>query len=212
MGIPIKQIVGAITSLSLEASLELTPIPVPDIVKKRVRLAMERHGTDLVQNAVDGLGIDIDVNNGLTDENITHAINKTFLADADFKLDSVFDREKMKAGLMREGIRRIAQILEIPDGEASILGVKVKLQDLITAEAILAIREEAGEIFEAAKERKKLRELIERNKGDRSQFTKPRDMSPEGVKNRERQARYRATHKRKWVPKPEVAAPEKRGA
>lgn len=200
MPIPLLAAIPAASAGAAAAYAGLTS----EAVQGRVRRIVQRLGPDFVQNAVDNLGIELDVTQGFNDETITAAINKTFLSGAGFQLASVFDGAKLKRGLLEEGLKALLEKLDL-GGATTIYGVTIKLQDFITAEAIAQLAASAGEIYDAAAESKRVRAILDKQnaeqeaEGGKRDYSKPTDFTPAGIANRERQARYRANHRRIWV-------------
>lgn len=181
---------GAITAL--------VGADVYEVVKERVEKKMRELGPDLLQGAVDDLGIGLDVDGGMNDETITRAINQTLLNGSGFELESIFDRKKMFKGFEKVAIKNVAEQLGL--GPVDNLGaVKLALRDWLTNEVGAQLAAEAGEVVDSAVPTEKQSAMVALGMDIEHGWNTPRDFTPEGVDNRARQKKFRANHSRHWV-------------
>ena len=176
-----------------------TAVFLYEILGHRMERAVNAIGPELLDAAFLDLGLDLKSEDGLNDETITAAINKAFLNGSSFQLASVFDKEKMVAGFRDFGLQKLSSELGLgPDGSNA--EIVENLRGWITEELIIQLGKQAGEIYDAAKERielnKKLKAL-----GPVDAWNKPVDLSAKGVANRGYQAKFRRNHKKHWEPK-----------
>lgn len=188
---------GALVSLRAAmgavAVYELYPIARERVAKKWNEL-----GPSLLQFAMTKYGLEMDVSKGINDETLTAFFNNKLLTGTGLQLDSVLDRDKAKRGFERIAMEQVSQRIGLGP-VSSMKGVRSALQDWIVQEVGAQLAVEAGEVIDVATARAQLAAKIEKGKQDQSQWNKPTDFSNKGIKNRERQKRYRQAHKKHWV-------------
>lgn len=167
-------------------------------VYPRVKKMVVAAGPELLQGVVDGMGIELDAQGGLNDETITAAINRTLLSGTGIELESVFDRKKMLKGFEKIAIKKVAEELGL--GPVDNLGaVTVALREWLTNEVGAQLAAQAGAVVDAAIPAVNVAAMVALGKDKKEGWNTPRDFTPEGIDNRARQAKYRATHTRHWV-------------
>lgn len=194
--IPVIYAIGAglIAGLSKDVLKEL--------VMRKVRAKAEELEPAVMAYAAQKMGLELSESGNLTDESITAVVNRNFLEGSGFTLDSVLDREKMQDGLKRDAMKRLALQLGV-DVEAhggGMQGIKDALKAQVVAEAKTQLDARSGGMYSAAIASPKIAALIEKTEITKSWST-PTDNTPAGISNRLRQAKYRRTHRRVWVPK-----------
>lgn len=180
------------------AAAALVGQDVYDVVKERLGKKFRELGPDLLQGAVDDLGIGLTVDGGMNDETITAAINQTLLGGSGVQLASVFDRKKMVKGFESIAVQKIAGELGL--GEVDNLGaVKGALKTWLVNEVGAQMAAGAGEVIGAATPAAKTAAMVALGMDKKEGWNTPRDFTPEGIDNRARQQKYRSTHSRHWV-------------
>ena len=153
--------------------------------------------------AFEKIGIEIEGDESLTPEFITRCINEGPLAGSDIQLTNIFDKTALKSDL-----ERIALIYA-----RDALGGDLKsmrsddIKEYARAFMYKKIREQltwGGDLVEMAPDFVQLAKMLDAaiaaGRMDSSGRYIPPDlkMTPAAISNRERQARYRAGHKRHW--------------
>lgn len=191
---------GVMTAASL-----LLPDSVKRIAKEEFVRLMVGDLQDLEDAAISGaferLGLEIDPSDGgLSAQAITRAINEGPLAGSDVQLTNVFDKSALKTDLMRVAMAQAAQAYGLEVSGLSVESIKQELRRQVSREVMEQVRASGGDLAPEAKDLAALVQQIEAYKRAKAAGEDvPLDMSPKGISNRERQARYRATHKRVWV-------------
>jgi len=193
MALPLAVLIPSITG----AVVALVGQDVYEVIKERLAKKMRELGPDILQSAVDKLGIELDASGGISDETLTAAINQSLLAGSGIQLDSVLDRKKMLAGFKGIALRKITEELGLPPAESP-YAIKEGLKSWITAEMVQQIAAESGEIVDGARELLELKKKIDGSR-EVGNWNTPVDFSEAGVSNRARQAKYRRSHKKHWV-------------
>jgi hypothetical protein len=158
-----------------------------------------RVGPEALQEALDKMGIQIDATHPINDETLTAVINSQFLGGTGVQLESIFDKDKLKKGLAKIALTRAAEKFGFA-GVTTEIGFKDALKEMVTAEVMEQLKNEAGPVFAMAGKSKKIEDIIEScRKSDYQKWNDPSDFSDYGIANRARQKKYRDTHKRTWV-------------
>lgn len=153
-----------------------------------------------ISAAFEYLAIDFDASEPVNETTITQAINKTLLSGADFQLNNIFDSAMTRRQVERYALRKINEGL---GGELVFKSLKKPdLKRSIKQYANFLVQSElaagGGEIADLLGDSEDVSKIISRyEKG----LDKPLISTPEAENNRERQARYRASHGRHWEPK-----------
>lgn len=178
------QIAGLLAGYS---AAELYASEVTDDVKSAL-------GKFALFQALRAMGLELPIGGELTQVTITEAINRDLLGgQLDFK--NLFDRNQVRSDMKRLAVEKAGQLYGY-DGGAGVAG----LRDKVIATVLADIREQAargsGDYVAAAKYLESTGRLIQ--SVGQAQSNAPSDLSTKGEKNRARQARYRASHKRTW--------------
>lgn len=145
------------------------------------------------------MGLEFDTEEGVTAETVTKAINAGPLAGSGVELSNLFDRRAVIEDLTRWGVGKACEAFGIGEGgtvEELRAAVRLSLSDDIAAQ----LASESGELIEAAPDAARIVGIIAAVPPD-SGWNTPRDFSPEGINNRERQARFRAVNRKHWEPR-----------
>lgn len=168
-----------------------------DVIEKRAVAYFTEKGEEFLTAAAEKMGLELSADGHLTDESLTAAVNK-LLEGTGIVIDSILDREALRRGLERLAAERLAADVGAP-GVTSLAGVRVALQQWAAVEVVKQYDAESGAIFDGAKPSEFIARVIASPKVEG--WNSPTDMSAKGVANRERQAKYRQSHKRTWIEK-----------
>lgn len=172
-------------------------VEVVGVAKWRIKKAIDERWREWLQAALDDLGIVIDPEEGINDASLTRAINDNLLAGSGIELQSVLDRKKMLKGFEGIALQRISSDLGLAPVE-SVGEIRGAIQAWLVDTLGEEIAAEAGEVLDDAKPLASVMKRIE-NAPAPKPWNEITDFSPEGVDNRARQARYRATHSKVWI-------------
>jgi hypothetical protein len=158
-----------------------------------------------LEQAFKKLGLTIDASQGFSKESITAAINAGPLAGSGVELTNVFDRDAVRADLQRVALARAVQETGLNITTLDVESVKRALREYVKNRVDQQLAAGGGDLIDAAKPLAMLaRDIQAANAptntppGGNPGREQPVDFSPRGIKNRERQARYRANHTRHW--------------
>ena len=187
---------GGVGAVPGAAAGTATATAIYAVLGPRIERAINEIGPEMMQHAFESMGLDLE--GGVSDATITAAINKAFLSGHEVQLTSVLDSEKMMQGFTSFGLAKVGESLDLPKtgSEASIVAA---LQGWITEETIIQMGHQAGEIFDAAKERAALKKQIAALPKPAGGWNDPVDMTEHGFKNRAAQKKYRDSHTKHWV-------------
>lgn len=167
--------------------------------ERKARAYMADLSEQLIGVAAEKMGLDLSADGQLTDESVTAAVNNNLLAGTGLQIDSLLDRDKLRAGLEKLAVQKLAEQVGIPlDDTRSIAAVRSNLQAWAMAQVEGQLDAEAGAVFDAAPASNFIGRVIAeapKNAG----WNVATDMTPKGIANRQRQARYRQAHKRTWI-------------
>lgn len=148
----------------------------------------------------------------LTGENVdrksfTEAINQKFLSDSGFRFTNLFDQESVKRDAFKFGVQRIAEEAGLTLEDVSEQGLVDALRrwvvDLIgeelTNEDLGELTQDAKDVWEIVQTWHKYKQAADDGMDAEDKGRKPLINTPGAQSNRERQARYRAAHKKIWV-------------
>ena len=158
-------------------------------------IALRAAGKAAASHVLDKMGIPIDLDGPVNKETISAAIcEKLFSGSLQFK--NLFDKDAVKADVKRIVSERAAAQFGF-DGAMSVDAVK----QLLTSRVLQQVGEEmaagAGEFIDVARDlQSSVAICLRKNYAD---YNTPKDFTPEGVSNRERQATYRGNHNKTWV-------------
>lgn len=168
------------------------------IAYDQIKRKFNNLGPVAVQNALDNMGIELDATHPLTDEALTAAVNQTFLSGAGFQLDSILDSEKMKGGLQKVALQKVAESFGFV-GVVSDVDLRNELQKWIGGEVMAQLTSESGAVIDAAKPSQLISTVIEKAPKPAPGWNTPSDVTAHGVANRLAQYKYRHSHKKTWV-------------
>lgn len=160
----------------------------------------------VIKDAFAEMGLDIDPRDGINAQTLTAAINNGPLAGTGVELTNIFDRDAIKRDLKRLALVHAAQSMGLKLTSLSTEAV----QEALKAHAAEIVREEiamGGDLLDAAPDLVAIVKMIDAaRKGYKNEMgeqvsKKPLLMSDAAINNRERQAKYRANHRRVWVAK-----------
>lgn len=187
---------GLAAGLSAGAGAELK-----DFAVRKGRAYFMEKGQEFLETAAADMGLELSESGRLTDETITRVINEKLLAGSGVQIDSLLDKDRLRAGLERQAVDRLCAEVGLPAGAASSLGgVRAALQQWAVGEVSQQLALQAGPIFDGATPAPGVQKIIAgavKHEG----WNVATDMTEKGIDNRLRQAKYRARHKKTWVKK-----------
>lgn len=154
-------------------------------------------GKRAAQAVLDARGIPLNLDGEVTRETITQAINAAVMPEG-VTFENLFDSEAVKRDVRRIAIEKAGQAFGF-DGVATAQGLKDKVFALVVAEVQSDIAAGGGDYLDAARSLVKEQRLIDLPPP--KDWQAPRKFTQKAVKNRERQARFRASSKRVWIEK-----------
>lgn len=172
-------------------------------IAERIKPTLFDAPKDWIAAACGDMGLELSEDGQLTEASLTATVNK-LLDGSGVKLDSLLDRDKLRAGLERDGVALVAQRLglDVPTGaRGGVSAIKDHLQSWALEQADAQLQAGAGELFDAATPEQKIIDAAEICPKPKDGWNTATVMTPKGIANRARQAKYRATHTRVWVPK-----------
>ena len=172
-----------------------------------VRRFLLRHRAEIeawaLQNAFEAIGLPELADGAPGRDDFTAAINAKFLAGTDFKLSNAFSRDAVKDDALAYGMRRAAQELGLTLEANTVNGARDALRGWVRDQVAAQIEAGAGDMIQNAPDAPRVLAMIQsyRKLGpDGQPAPEPGlDMTPEGISNRLRQAKFRARHKKFWV-------------
>lgn len=182
---------------------------------------LSRHQKEIEQwalaNVFERMGLpDLTDGQGVDRLAFTRAVNNQFLSGSGFEFSNLFDAQAVKNDSLKFALLQVAQQNGLALEHVSIDGMKdairmwilEMIQEEISAEEMGELIEDARDVWEIVELYKRYKKAEAEAGGDGSDRgdvgpgdKKPLLMTPEAINNRERQARYRANHKRVWVAK-----------
>ena len=146
---------------------------------------------------------------GLNRQSFTQAVNATVLSGQEFQLTNLFDAQAVRNDAMRFGMLQVADQAGIPIETASLAGMRdgirawimQLIEEEISADEVGELIEDARDIYEIIALYRKYKKAEADGEAEENGGRKPLINTPEAQSNRERQARYRANHKRVWTSK-----------
>ena len=159
--------------------------------------AMQQIGKVAAQQALEGLGIPLDLDGEVSQETITQAINEGILG-GEMQFRNLFDRGVVEADLKRIAIERAGQAFGF-EGGLSIEGIREKLVSQIISEVQENIASAGGEYIDAAQSLASIEDDMTRGKPRVDDWNKIKNFSDKAEKNRARQETYRNQHSRRWI-------------
>lgn len=168
-----------------------------DLAVKRAKAYFADKGDEFLAAAAEKMGLELSADGGLTDASLTAAVNK-LLEGSGIKIDSLLDRDVLRRGLERAAVERVAAEVGVL-GVTTLAGVRGALQQWAAAEVVAQYQAESGQVFDNAKSSEFIARVIASPKTEG--WNTPTDLSEKGAANRQRQAKYRRSHKKQWVEK-----------
>ena len=177
---------GAVTALA-------AAIVIDDILTGgRISDAIGKKAAQLV---LDARGIPLDLDGEINHFTITAAINAAVMPDG-VAFENVFDKDAIKRDVKRIALGQAAQAFGF-EGGTDIDVLKEQIISRVMAEVRDDIAAGGGDYMDATKGLAAVQRLI--NRPEPKDWQVPRVFTAKAEKNRERQATYRASHKRKWI-------------
>lgn len=158
-------------------------------------IALRQAGKAAAAHVLDKMGIPIDLDGPVNKETITAAIcEKLFGGTLQFA--NLFDKDAVKADVKRIVSERAAAQFGF-DGAMSVDAVKALLTSQVLQQVGAEMAAGTGEFIDAASDLQASVAICLRKHYE--DYNTPQDFTKEGISNRERQATYRAAHKKSWV-------------
>lgn len=182
-------------------------------VKSLITHELRRHHKDIeqwaMQNALEAMGLPIDLETqDFTPQTFTAAINQGLLAGTGVEFTNIFDKYRVKEDLRRIALQRAALAFGVEVKTPTVEGIGEAIRGWLVEQMGSQLEAGSGDLIEAAADLAKVLAVIrayQKRKQEQPVTTpgggKPLLMTPQAISNRERQARYRASHKKIWVPK-----------
>lgn len=191
---PVPALIYAVGAAALAAIESEVGHAAIGYVKEKALAEIESRKDEFIDESMKSIGLDLE-GEGLTDEALTRAVNRQ-LEGSGVQLDSVLDKEKIKAGFERMAMQKLSEDLGLPPAGTA-AEMKAAVQEMIVSEIKQQIQDGEGALIDAAKPDDDTVADIEA--AEKSQGNVPQDMSDKGKSNRERQARWRQAHTKHWV-------------
>ena len=153
-------------------------------------------GKRAAQAVLDARGIPLDLDGEVNQETITAAINSAVMPDG-ITFENIFDKDAVRRDVKRIALANAAEAFGF-EGGLSAAQIKQQIVSQISAEVEQDIADGGGEYLDAAKGLVSLQRLLSRP--EPFDWQAPRVFTKKAEKNRERQATYRGSHKRVWIP------------
>jgi hypothetical protein len=157
----------------------------------------EKIGNFAAVLALKALGVEVSFGDELTPESITQAINDGVLG-GEFTFRNLFDKDTVKADCKRMALEQAASQFGF-DGSAGVDGLKQAVIAKVIEDVRAEIEGGGGEYMAAALDLSSALSAI--NGRPEPGYNAPRDFSAKGVNNRARQAKFRESHTKVWVPR-----------
>lgn len=170
-----------------------------------LRRYLIQHRADIEQwalkNALEAVGLPDLTDDKLTRESFTKSINSSLLGGQEFQFTNLFDRASVVNDVTRVAMGRAARDLGLSIDANSIDGMRDALRGYVRGQLKEQISAGGGDLIDTAKDVQSVVSNI-KAAGYGDDGTKPDKppliMTAQAVSNRERQARYRAKHSKKW--------------
>lgn len=174
---------------------------------------LSRHSEEIEQwalsNVFETMGLPNLMEGGLNKQSFTQAVNASFLSGSDFQFTNLFDSQAIRGDAMKFGLMQAAAQAGLQLENVSIKGMSDALKkwvmDLIeqeiSADEMGELLQDAADVYEIVQLYRKYKAAEKEGEAAESEGRKPLINTPEAQANRERQARYRASHRRVWVEK-----------
>lgn len=183
--------------------------------KAYLKRTLSRHSKEIEQWALasvfEKMGLpDLVNDDGRVDRrSFTAAVNASILSGQEFQLTDLFDSQAVKNDALKFGLLQVAQQAGLEVEHVSVQGlgdavrawVMDQVAEELTAEDVGELIQDAKDVYEIIQLYKRYKKAEQDGGGDEDGGRKPLINTPEAISNRERQARYRANNKRRWVPR-----------
>ena len=151
-------------------------------------------GKQAAQAVLDARGIPLDLDGDVNQLTITAAICAAVVPDG-MVFVNLFDKEQTRRDVQRIALDYAATTFGYEAG-MSPDALRLSIISEVTNQVRQEISEGSGEYLEAAKGLVKIEQIIAGV--SQKNWQEPRVFTPKAIKNREYQAKYRATHSRVW--------------
>lgn len=169
-------------------------------VKEAISAALNRYGADLekwaIKAAAEQMGVHVDPDGPINAQTITAALNEGPLSGSGIEFTNIFDRDAILHDFKRLALARASVQLNLSDVQ-SVSGLRDGVRAMLREEVTKQIASEAGGLIDAAKDLPQILRAIE-GKQRTANWNAPRDFTPAGISNRQRQAKYRAGKTKHW--------------
>lgn len=194
MAAPLVIAIGALAGAAAIMAKEAIRVELRHIMSRH-RDQIERWALDHALEAAGLPGVD-----DLTQEGITAAINESLSgAGVDVQLSNVFSATAVRADFERIALARVASAAGLSIESPTPQAVADGLREWVVQQIRDQVEAGGGDLIDGAPELSELRAIIDAALAARERReSMPVSMTPEAISNRERQARYRATHTRHW--------------
>ena len=184
-----------------------------DAAKSFLKRQLNLHREDIekwaLSSVFEQMGLPDLMGENVDKQSFTTAVNSSFLSGSEFKFTNLFDHEAVKRDAFRFGVMQAASEAGLQLEDVSQKGlvdslrawVLQLLEEEITAEDIGELTQDARDVYEILQTYRKYKKAAADGEAAEDAGRKPLINTPEAAANRERQARYRANHKKQWVPK-----------
>jgi hypothetical protein len=176
-------------------------------IADRIKPGLMDASKDWIAGACGDIGLELSPDGHLTEESLTKTINN-LIKGTGVQLDSLLDRDKLRAGLERDGMAMLAERVgvSIPGGgggaaAAGMAAVKQALQGWALDQAHAQLQAKSGSLMDAAKPSPTIIKAAEICPRPASNWNDPVNFTKKGIANRARQKKWRDSHTKHWVAK-----------
>lgn len=143
----------------------------------------------------EAMGLELQPDEGLNEATITRAINDGPLSGSGLVLSSLFDRQAVINDLMAFGLLKAGEAFGVD--VSSVEGLRGAVRESLTAEITAQLTDGAGDLIDGAPDHPLIAQVLA-SVPENPDWNAPTDFTPEGIANRERQARWRAGKTKHW--------------
>lgn len=143
-------------------------------------------------------GLEIEAGSSLSAQSISDAIRAKILNLYGFDSGDLLDPESVKATMRREALRQVGESLGVGGTQSEIVS---SLRGAVRSQVRAAVDSGDGDFLAAVAVGQSRIDDLARALNKNEWPTPITNETARGQKNRDKQARYRATHKRVWVQK-----------
>lgn len=178
-----------------------------------LKRTLSRHTEEIerwaLSNVFEKMGLPDLMGESLNRHSFTQAVNTAFLSGQDFQLTNLFDAEAVKNDAIKFGLLQVADQAGLNLETVSINGMRDAIrawimqlvEDELLMDEVGELAQDARDVYEIIQLYKKYKKAEQDGEAAEAGGRKPLINTPEAAANRERQARYRANHKRVWTSK-----------